>query len=69
VSCIAIDLGIHGDSFNSHLARGADDANRDFASIGDEQLSRIHYTVAFRRSDSSSPNDAWREATVTGKTP
>ena len=34
----AIALGVHGDRLEPHLAARADDANRDFAPVGNENL-------------------------------
>ena len=38
VQRLAVGLGVHGDRLDAELAAGADDAQRDLAAIGDQDL-------------------------------
>jgi len=37
---LRVDVGVDGDRADAHLVGGAQDAHRDFASVGDEDLAK-----------------------------
>ena len=51
MQAVAVGFGIHGDGTDAEIAAGADDAQRDLAAIGNQELSGTLLTRAGSRTE------------------